>query len=170
MEFLDLAKKRCSIRSYEDRAIEKDKLDKILEAARIAPTAANRQPVRIIVVDEADRMKRLKQVVSVYDAPLVLVICADREKAWHRPADGKSTSDIDAAIVTDHMMMEATSLGLGSVWICWFDPTMLADELSLPASLEPVNVLAIGYASEPAKPIDRYATERIALKDILISS
>lgn len=91
-------------------------------------------------------------------------------KAWHRPADGKSTSDIDAAIVTDHMMLEATSLGLGSVWICWFDPTMLADELSLPASLEPVNVLAIGYASEPAKPIDRYATERIALKDILISS
>lgn len=80
MEFLDLAKKRCSIRSYEDRAIEKDRLDKILEAARIAPTAANRQPVRIIVVDEADRMERLKQVVSVYDAPLVLVICADREK------------------------------------------------------------------------------------------
>lgn len=68
------------------------------------------------------------------------------------------------------MMLEATSLGLGSVWICWFDPMSLAEELSLPSSLEPVNVLAIGYASEPAKPIDRYVTERIALKDILISS
>lgn len=170
MEFLDLAKKRCSVRSYEDSAVEKDKLDKILEAARIAPTAANRQPVRIMVIDEADRMERLKRAANVYDAPLALVVCSDRERAWRRPADDKSTSDIDAAIVTVHMMMEAASLGLGSVWICWFDPTLLAEELKLPASLEPVNILAVGYANEPAKPTNRYSTERLALKDILISS
>lgn len=102
-------------------------------------------------------MGKLARAADVYGAPLAIVVCADRERAWRRPQDGKRTTDIDAAILTDHMMMEATDLGLGTVWICWFDPRTLAEQLSLPEELEPVNILAIGYADEPAADPERHA-------------
>ena len=112
-------------------------------------------------------MEKLGRAANVYGAPLAIIVCADHAKAWKRPADGKSTVDIDASIATDHMMMEATSLGLGSVWICWFDPEVVAHEFGLPETFEPVNVLAIGYSDEPAKSPDRHATERIPVGELL---
>ena len=155
MDFLDLAKKRYSVRSYKKTPVEEEKVACILEAARVAPSAANLQPTRLVVID------------NVYSAPLAIIVCADHAKAWKRPADGKSTVDIDASIATDHMMMEATSLGLGSVWICWFDPEVVAHEFGLPETFEPINVLAIGYSDEPAKSPDRHATERIPVGELL---
>ena len=169
MDFLDLVKKRCSVREYDaGRPVEDEKVERILEAARVAPSAANLQPVRLVVVDDEDGMRRLGQAANVYGAPLAIIVCADREKAWRRPSDGKSTADIDASIATDHMMMEATDLGLGSVWICWFDPVLVAEAFGLPDSLEPVNVLAIGYGVGPGKPIDRHDVERLPLESLLV--
>ena len=165
MDFLDLAKKRYSVRSYKKTPVEEEKVACILEAARVAPSAANLQPTRLVVIDNAEGMEKLSRAANVYSAPLAITVCADHAKAWKRPADGKSTVDIDASIATDHMMMEATSLGLGSVWICWFDPEVVAHEFGLPET--PINVLAIGYSDEPAKSPDRHATERIPVGELL---
>ena len=167
MDFLDLAKKRYSVRSYKKTPVEEEKVACILEAARVAPSAANLQPTRLVVIDNAEGMEKLSRAANVYSAPLAIIVCADHAKAWKRPADGKSTVDIDASIATDHMMMEATSLGLGSVWICWFDPEVVAHEFGLPETFEPVNVLAIGYSDEPAKSPDRQATERLPVGELL---
>lgn len=167
MDFLDLAKRRYSVRSYKETPVEEEKIARILEAARVAPSAANLQPTRLVVIDNAEGMEKLSRAANVYGAPLAIIVCADHAKAWKRPIDGKSTVDIDASIATDHMMMEATSLGLGSVWICWFDPKVVTQGFDLPETLEPVNILAIGYSDEPAKSPDRHATERIPVGELL---
>lgn len=165
MSFLELAKRRFAVRKFEARKVEKEKLAQILEAGRVAPTAANRQPQRIIVVQEAAGQERLKKAANIFEAPLAVIVCADRDKTWQRPFDGMKTVDIDAAIVTDHMMMAATDLGLGSVWICYFKPDVLRAEFNIPDHIEPVNILAIGYnAGETASP-DRHSEARKPLEE-----
>ena len=148
MEFLKLAEKRCSVRKYSSKPVEDEKLNMILEAGRIAPTAANFQPVKVIAVRNKESLEKLGKAADIYNAPIALIVLADRSKAWTSPFDKMQTTDIDASIVTDHMMLEATSLGLGSVWICYFKPDILREEFSIPENLIPVNILAVGYPSE----------------------
>lgn len=169
MEFLQLAKRRCSVRAYEARAVEPEVARAIVEAGRVAPTAANRQPVRVVQVDTPEGLEKLARGAEVYGAPLAFVVCVDHAKAWKRSYDGKSTADIDASIVADHMMMEATDLGLGSVWICWFDPEVIAREFSLPEGIEPVNILAVGHPGCALSSSDRHAVERIAAHEFLLA-
>ena len=107
-------------------------MDKILEAAHVAPTAANLQPVRLLVVQEKENLNKIGKAANIYQAPLAIIVCADHSKAWTRPFDGKQTTDIDASILTDHMMLQATELGLGSVWICYFKPEIIKQEFHLP--------------------------------------
>lgn len=165
MDFLELAKKRYSERDFADRKVEPDKLASILESGRIAPTAANVQPQRILVVREKEGMDKLGKAAQLYHAPLALVVCTDASAAWTRPFDGKKTTDIDASIVTTHMMLEAANLGLASVWICYFKADVLRKEFDIPADLEPVNILAVGYAKgQPASP-DRHDTMRKPLAE-----
>lgn len=115
MTFLDIAKKRYSVRKYEDKPVEKEKLEMILTAAHVAPTAANMQPVKLLVVQNKEQLKKLGKAANIYNAPVAIVVCADHSKAWTRPFDNKQTTDIDASILTDHMMQQATELGLGTV-------------------------------------------------------
>ena len=122
MSFTNLAKKRCSIRAYDPDPVEPDKIAAIVEAAHVAPSAANRQPVRLIQVESAEGLANLGRYANLYGAPLAFIVCADAERAWKRPVDGMVSTAIDASITCDHMMIEATDLGLGSVWICAFDP------------------------------------------------
>ena len=122
MDFLTLAKKRCSVRQYQDKPVEQEKLDLILSAGRVAPTAANKQPQRIVVIQSAEGLEKLKKAANVYGAPLAMIVCADHQSSWKRPFDGKDAADIDATIVTTHMMLQAAGLGLGSIWVCFFDP------------------------------------------------
>ena len=90
---------------------------------------------------------------ELYGAPLAVVVCADRSRAWKRPFDGKQTTDIDASILTDHMMLAAASLGLDTLWICMFKPEAVRAEFNLPEHVEPVNILLVGYgAGIPADP------------------
>lgn len=167
MDFLELAKKRYSVRKYQAQKVEPEKLLKILEAGRVAPTAANKQPVRLIVVQEPEGLARLKKGAKVYGAPVAIIACGDRNDVWVRPFDQKNTVDIDATIVTAHMMMQATDLGLGTLWVCYFDPAIIRSEFKIPDHIEPVNILAIGYADgEPASP-DRHDQTRLPLKDIV---
>lgn len=167
MDFIDLAKQRHSVRKYKDQKVEQEKLDLILEAAHIAPTAANRQPQRIIVIQDKEGLANISKAANVHGAPCVLVICTDNNQVWQRGFDNKYVTDIDATIVTDHMMLEATDLGLGSVWICAFKTDIIRAEFSLPNHIEPVNILAIGYRDGEAKSPDRHAGERKPLTDII---
>lgn len=168
MDFMDLAKQRFSVRKFTDAKVEEDKLEQILEAGRIAPTAANRQPQRILVLRETAGLEKAAKAANTYNAPLVLVICSDQQVVWKRPFDGKDMVDIDASIVTDHMMLQATELGLGSVWICYFKPDVLRQEFHIPDHLVPVNILAIGYNAGPQASPERHEQARLPLNATVI--
>ncbi len=165
MSFLELAKKRYSVRKYLPKKVEEEKLLSILDAGRIAPTGANTQPQRIVVIREKAGFEKLSKCANVYGAPLALIICADHSVSWKRPQDGKDIAEIDASIVTDHMMLQATELDLGTCWICYFNAKVLRTEFNIPDNYEPVNILAIGYAaSEPLSP-DRHISLRKNLEN-----
>ncbi|MDR0498119.1 MAG: nitroreductase family protein [Holophagales bacterium] len=165
MSFLELAKKRYSVRNFKPNAVEQEKLQTILEAGRVAPTGANCQPQRLVVIQRQEYLEKISKATNTFGAPLVILVCAERETAWIRPFDGKNILDIDASIITDHMMLQATELGLGSLWICYFNPDVLKKELNLPNAWEPVNILAIGYANDKAASPDRHQTTRKPLKE-----
>lgn len=167
MSFIEIAKMRYSVRKYSDRAVESEKLEKIIEAAHVAPTAANLQPVKLIVVQSEEGLNKLGKAANTYDAPIAIIVCADHSKAWTRPFDGKKTTDIDATILTDHMMNEATELGLGTCWVCYFKADIISKEFRLPDNLEPINILAIGYADEIPADSNRHVKERIAVEKLV---
>lgn len=151
MDFINIVKRRYSVRSYMDKKVEADKLEKILEVAHVAPTAANLQPVHLIAVQSEEGLAKIGKGANIYGAPLAIIVCADHNKAWARPFDKKQSGDIDASILTDHMMLQATELGLGSVWVCYFQPDIIRKEFNLPVNLEPVNILVIGYSNVSVK-------------------
>lgn len=160
MDFLKLAKKRYACRKYLPRQVEPEKLDLVLEAGRVAPTGANRQPQRLVVVQSKEGMERLARCTRDFGAPTAVIVCADTSEAWTRKYDDKHISDIDATIVTDHMMLAAASLGLDTLWICMFKPEAVREEFALPANVEPVNILLVGYGDGiPADP-ERHDTLR----------
>ena len=163
MNFLDLAKKRYTVRAYKKQQVEREKLDTILEAGRVAPTGANKQPQHLIVVQSEEGQNKIGKAANIYGAPLAIIVCSNIKETWVRPFDKKKLTDIDASIVTDHMMLAATDLGLGSVWICYFKPDVIKTEFNLPCNLEPINILVIGYADteiETAQTACRHSTKR----------
>lgn len=167
MNFLEIAKTRYSVRSYTKQMVESEKLDKILQAAHVAPTAANLQPIKLIVVQSEDGLAKIDKAANIYHAPLAIIVCSSHSKAWTRPFDNKQTVDIDASILADHMMLEATELGLGSVWICYFKPDVIKREFQLPDNLEPINILAIGYSAEEAADPERHTTQRVPMSELV---
>jgi nitroreductase len=169
MDFLELAKKRCSVRKYDSKPVEKEKLMTILEAGRVAPTATNRQPYKIIVVETPAGLEKLQEGNNyMYKAPLALIVCADHNKTWKRPWDGKDSADTDIGIVTDHMMLSATDLGLGSIWLWAFDPATIRDKFNIPEHIEPVNILLIGYPTSELSSSSRHDTQRKALQETVV--
>ncbi len=167
MDFLDIAKKRYSVRTYDNRPVEKEKLDKILASAHVAPTAANLQPVKLLVVQDKERLNSIAKAGNIYNAPLAIIVCADHSKAWTRPFDSKQTTDIDATILTDHMMLQATELGLGTVWVCFFKPDVIKQEFQLPDTLEPINILVVGYGKGVPAELDRHSSTRIPMEELV---
>ncbi len=167
MSFLELAKKRYAVRNFLTKPVEQEKLKVILEAGRVAPTGANKQPQELIVVQESSGFEKLKKATNFYGAPLVIIVCGNKNTVWTRPYDGKNLIDIDTSIVTDHMMMQATELGLGTIWICYFRLDVVKTEFNLPENIEPVNILGIGYASGKAASPDRHGKMRKPLSEIV---
>jgi len=157
MEFLELARKRYSVRAYASTPVEDEKLQKVLEAAILAPTAANRQPFRLIVMKTAGREADLKRVYSrdwFVQAPLVICVCAVKGESWVRK-DGKNYADVDATIAFDHLILAAHDLGLGTCWIAAFDPTAAREVLQLPADWEPIAFTPLGYPTDQWRPKKR---------------
>ena len=155
MTFLDLARRRYSVRAYRPDPVPDDLLAAVLEAGRVAPTAANRQPFRILVVHTVGREAELRRIYDhdwFVQAPLVLCVCAVRAEAWRRTMyDGRSHADVDAAIVMDHMILAAADLGLGTCWIAAFDPAAAREVLEVPPEGEPMLFTPLGFsADDPA--------------------
>lgn len=165
MEFSDVITKRYSVRGYRPNEVEAEKLEKVLEAARIAPTAANKQPFQIIVIHTEGRKEELKRIYKTdwfVAAPLVICVCGVPAQGWVRREDGKNYTDVDAAIVMDHLVLAATEQGLGTCWIAAFNVAAAREILGLPDDVEPVVFTPLGY---PAK--DRQVTSRKPLSDLV---
>jgi nitroreductase len=146
------------VRAYRPVPVEEEKLERLLEAARIAPTAANRQPVQIIVIHTEGRQEELKSVYRpgwFVQAPIVLCVCAVHGSGWTRRQDGKSYDDVDATIVMDHIILAATNEGLGTCWIGAFDPAAAREVLGLPEDVEPIAMTPVGYAADQPGPKTR---------------
>ncbi len=153
MNFIELVKERYSLRSFDVKKVEKEKLNLVLKAGQLAPTAVNYQPQRILVIESEEALAKLKEcTIYHFNAPMALLVCGNKDEAWKRSYDGKNHSDIDASIVATHMMLQATELGLGTTWVGHFDPTAIRNAFNIPSNLEPLCILPIGYPSKDAKP------------------
>jgi len=167
MEFSELVKKRYSMRAYKPGPVEDEVLNQVLEAARLAPTAGNRQPFQLIVIPTAGREAELRLIYDrdwFVQAPLVICACGIPAQGWVRQ-DGKNYTDVDVAIAMDHLILGATSLGLGTCWIAAFDPTAAREVLGLPDGVEPIAFTPLGYPAEkpdarPRKPLDDMVEHR----------
>lgn len=158
MEFSELIAKRYSVRAYRPTPVEDEKLQQVLEAARLAPTAANRQPFQLIVIHTQGREAELKRIYGAewfVQAPLVIGICTIPAKGWTRRSDGKSYCDVDAAIAMDHLILAAANLGLGTCWIGAFDPIAAREVLGLPEGVEPLAFTPLGYPADQPGPKQR---------------
>lgn len=163
MEFYDLIEKRYSVRAYDARPVEEEKLHKILQAANLAPTAANRQPFRIIVFQTEGRENELTRIYPrdwFVQAPLVLCMCAVKSEGWVR-RDGKNYAEIDATIAMDHLILAAADLGLGTCWVAAFDPQATREVLKLNDDLEPVAMTPLGYPADSWRPKKRKSLSEI---------
>lgn len=164
MHFYELINARYSVRAYADRPVPREALLRILEAARVAPSACNKQPWHFfLVTDPATRAALFpnERQSWISAAPAVLVACSYPDRAWQRAYDGKNHADIDLAIAMEHIVLAATEEGLGTCWICAFDPQVFREVLRLPAEMEPVAATPLGYGASEPRPRDRKPLDEI---------
>ncbi|MBF8265230.1 MAG: nitroreductase [Dehalococcoidia bacterium] len=157
MEFLELVQKRYSVRAYKPDPIDEKKLEQVLEAARLAPTAANKQPFQFLVIRTAGKeaeLRRLYDRAWFAQAPVVICACGIPAQAWVR-MDGKNYCDVDVAIAMDHLVLAATAIGMGTCWIANFNPAIARQVLALPSGVEPIAFTPLGYPDDPPRPRKR---------------
>ena len=153
MEFNDVLNRRYSCRAFAARGVEQEKVDRILEAGRIAPTAVNKQPVHIWAVSSPETLEAIKGVTrSNYGAPVLLVVGCRPADAWVRRYDGKNGAEVDAAIVATYMMLAAENEGLATLWVGSFDPALLRDILPGAEGYELVAMINVGYPAAESEP------------------
>jgi nitroreductase len=167
MEFEKVIKERYSVRKYSSKKVEQEKIDKILNAGLIAPTAKNTQCQKIYVIKSEEGLKKLNAINPTFDAPLVFLVCGDLERQCPRAYREGYLMETDLAIVQTHMMLEATNLGLGSCWVCYFNEAEVAKAFELPSNVVPYNLLVVGYPSQDAKPSIRHLQSR-TIEDTVI--
>ena len=157
MEFNELIQKRYSVRAYRPNPVEEEKLRQVLEAARLAPTAANRQSFQIIVIHPAGReadMRRIYKADWFATAPVILSAVGLPAGNWVRK-DGKNYNYLDIGNVMDHNVLSATNLGLGTCWIGAFDPAAAREILGLPEGAQPIAFTPLGYPADQSGPKKR---------------
>jgi len=168
MEFLELAKQRCTTRGFTDKQIDKDDLDRILSTGRVAPTACNQQPQKIIVVERPENILKIQKAYQTFGSQCILIVCQDKRNALIRPFDEKCSGDLDIGIICDHMMLAARELNVGSVMVGLFDPHIIRKEFNIPEYIEPTALLILGYPAGGFLSPDRHKTERKPLKDTVM--
>lgn len=165
MDFKALTSARFSARKYDQRPVSEADLDYILTCARLAPSAVNRQPWKFLIVESEAAKARLRQTYNrewFASAPLYIVCLADTSRCWTRSADGKTHGDIDVAIAAEHLCLAATERGLGTCWVCNFDPALLRQLFPTPG-YEAVVILPLGHiaADCPQRPKERRPIEEL---------
>lgn len=187
MDFMDISRMRITTRQFDKRPVEKEKIDMVLEAGRWSPTAMDAQPQRILVLDKPEQLDKVRAFctfgireeyreidencvqgddehnVFYYGAPLVFLVCYDKTVCWSHPESGESSGATDATIVTTHMMLEAASLGLGTVWISYFDKDKAREMLQIPDDYEILCMLYAGYAASDFKPNKKLSGKRFPI-------
>lgn len=158
MSFIELAKERYSVRKYKDQQIEQEKLDLILEAGNVAPTAVNYQPQKIYVLQSNEALTKAKSVCPcTYDAPTVLLIAYDDNQDWDNPKQaGIHSGQQDVSIVATHIMLEAWELGVASCWVNLFPNDEVEKVFGLPDNEKVVLMMPLGYAAEDAAPVEKW--------------
>ena len=168
MTFLELAKTRYSVRKFNPQIIEPEKLDQILEAGRIAPTACNNQPQRIKVITAPPELGKVDECTPCrFGAPAVLLVCYDKTASWKRKFDGADSGEVDAAIIATHLMLAAHEIGLGTCWVMFFDPVKTVELFALPENIVPVAMLPIGYPADDAAPAPLHEQKHSLEKTLL---
>lgn len=163
MDVFEAIETRCSVRAYRTDPVSDDDLAKVLEAARLAPTAANRQPFRVVVFHTEGRTADAARIYDrkwIQDAPVLLTVVAVPDEAWVR-GDGRLFVDVDVAIVMDHIVLAATALGLGTCWVADFDPAATREILGLPDDVEPVVLTPLGHPDTARKRNSRRPLEEL---------
>lgn len=154
MEFSEVIKNRYSCKKFDGWQVEKEQLDAILEAGRLAPTAKNLQEQRIYVIQTEEGLAKIDEVTPCrYGAGTVLVVAFDKDNVFTYPGDKRDSGVEDATIVATHLMLAAKANGVDSCWINFFDPEVMAKELGLPENEEVLMMLDLGYAAEGTKPL-----------------
>jgi len=166
MDVMEAIRRRCSVRSYLDRAVEEEKLNNILEAARLAPSASNRQEWRFVVVQNKDARQRIMKAAKnqsfVGEAPVVIACCAQTDN--HVMSCGQLCYPIDVAIAIEHMALQAVEEGLGTCWVGAFYEDQVKEILSIPKDIRVVELLTLGYPARPC-PVHK---NRLALSEIVM--
>ena len=160
-DILPLLKSRCSVRSFKSTSVEEEKINQILEAAKVAPTACNKQPQFIYVIKSKEGLETLQKCKPQhFNEQLAFLICYNKDTCWIREYDSKSSGEVDATIVATHMMLEAESLGLSSTWIMHFDPKAIRYEFNIPNNIIPVALLVMGYKDISYKPSPTHLSKK----------
>jgi len=155
--FFELSSERYSLRSYSDKIVEDWKVDRILKASSIAPTAVNFQPQQIYVIKSDDSIKRLESIRPLFGAKLAFIICYDENKSWKNRHDGmKDSGDVDCSIITTHMMLEAKEVEVDTCWIGAFNPEHIKRIFDIKDNIKPVVILLAGYPAEDGAPSPRH--------------
>lgn len=163
--FLQLAKSRYSCRGYTQEPVSEKDLEYILEAARYAPTATNKQAFKIVVITPKKQTENLKKIYDrewFYDSPLVIAVFSS-DQSWTRSYDNKNIQDVDASIVMDHITLAAADLGLGSCWICNFDPQGVRGLIDLPDDYTPLAFTPIGKPDDQGREKSRKEIAELAV-------
>jgi nitroreductase len=169
MDFKEVLNKRYSVRSFDSKSVENDKIETILEAGRVAPTAGNRQPQRIIVAHEPDDLEKIDLCTGCrFGAPLVFIVCYDKTACWTSPFNTDNSGHIDTSIVNTYMMLTAESLGLGTLWVLRFDPTKASEQFHLSENIIPVSSLMVGYPARDAAPSERHS-QRFSKEQMILA-
>ena len=168
MDFNKVLENRYSVREYKNTPVEDEKIQAILEAARIAPTAKNSQPHKIYVAKSEEALAKMDLVtINRYGAPVAFLICGDMERACILKSNGKNFLEVDATIVQTYMMLKATELGLGSCWIGRVSSEKAYEVFDIPKTHIPCGILIVGYKGDNALPSDRHA-DRLDVKDFTV--
>ncbi len=168
MNFTKLAQERYSVRKFSAKPVEPEKLNAVLEAVRLAPTAKNLQPFHVYVVQSPEGMQKMRQLTPChYEAPVVLMFTKNTQEEWHHPQVPEVASGVeDVSIAATHAMLAATEQGLGTCWLNFFVPQEVSRAYNLPAHEVPVVLLPLGYPAADCAPAERH-TARKALKNIV---
>lgn len=150
--FLNMACERWSVRKFSEDQISAEHTERILEAGRHAPSACNYQPQRILVLQSDEAIAKVRSLTHwAFNAPTVLLACADLTESW-KNIDECDSAEVDTAIALDHMMMEAWECGVGSTWVRGFDERIMRQAFNLPDTWHVVAMMPMGYPSEKARP------------------